>query len=207
MTPKKFAQQLLAIGAVKFSPREPFKYASGLRGPIYCDNRKILGHPQLRTQVAHTLVARIEDSEIKYDQVCGLATAGIPHGALAAHILQKPFCYVRSSAKDHGKGNQLEGDYGAGQSMLLVEDLVNQGSSLKKAYEALLTLNLKVPAVFALVDYQMHSSIQFLEQNGLALHALTNFTVLVEEALQNSFLQKSDEQLLKEWHNKPEVWS
>jgi orotate phosphoribosyltransferase len=207
MTPQQFARELLAIGAVKFSPRDPFKYASGLRGPIYCDNRKILGHPKLREQAAQGLVKLVRQSAVEFDQICGLATAGIPHGALVAHLLGSPFCYIRSSAKEHGKGNLLEGDCSAGQRVVLVEDLVNQASSMRKAFEALVSLSIRVTGAFALVDYQMASSKKFFEQNSLVLNSMTNFSVLVEEALQNRFLEKSDEHLLKEWHNNPEAWS
>lgn len=201
------ARGLIEIGCVKFSPQKPFSYASGLKGPIYCDNRLILGHVAFRDKVVDAFVELLKNNLFQFDLIGGIATAGIPHAAFIADRLKIPMIYVRPKAKEHGRKNQVEGDYHPNQSVILVEDLVNQGSSLVDTMGGVLSSGLKSSHCLCIVDYQMVSARQRLEELSLSLHSLTDFEHLVEAALELEFIDLDGKKLLMDWHADPKEWS
>lgn len=204
---KKIAKLLIELGCVELSPSKPFSYASGLKGPIYCDNRKVLSHPKARNEVMEAFTQRLSDSGWDYDCVAGLATAGIPHAALIAHHLECPMSYVRSKPKGHGKRNQVEGDVQPGQSMVLVEDLVNQGASLNEALLGVEDADLRVSGCLAIVHYQMPAAESVIERWNLNFEYLTNFESLCLAALEMGRVQQNELDLLRSWQSDPVAWS
>ncbi len=207
MTKKEIALLLLKKNCLKLSPRRPFTYASGLKGPMYCDNRKILAFVKERSQVIDSLVEKINETGLEFDHICGLATAGIPHGALVAERLKKPFIYVRAKAKSHGRQNQVEGFYQKGERTLLIEDLVNQGKSLEEAVIGVRSVELHPIACFAIVDYQMKKSKERLEKLDLPLFALTDFENIINTALELKLISENEKNDLIIWQNCPEDWA
>jgi len=201
------ARGLIEMGCVKFSPQKPFSYASGLKGPIYCDNRLILGQVLFRDQVIEAFLELLKNHSFQFDLIGGIATAGIPHAAFIADRLKTPMIYVRPKAKEHGKKNQVEGDYRPNQSVILVEDLVNQGSSLVDAMGGILASGLKASHCLCIVDYQMAAAKKHLAELSLSLHSLTDFEHLVEAALELEFIDPDGKKLLMEWHADPKEWS
>lgn len=203
----KIANILLEIGCVKFNPSRPFTYASGLKGPIYCDNRLLLSYPKQRELVVSAFLELIKDKGIKFDSLAGIATAGIPHAAFLAQSLSLPMQYIRSKAKEHGRRNQVEGDFKPGQKALLVEDLINQGSSLREAVLGARESGLVVTDCLCIVDYQMETSKLVANELGLELHTLTNFESLMQAALINGDLKQDQIDLLRSWQRDPKNWS
>lgn len=201
------ARGLIQKGCVKLSPMQPFTYASGLKGPIYCDNRLILGHVDFRDQVVRGFIELIKTKSLEFDLIGGIATAGIPHAAFIADRLNLPMVYIRPKAKEHGKKNQIEGDYQANQSILLVEDLVNQGSSLAEAMGGVLGAGLKSSQCLSIVDYQMAEAKKRLNELSLTLYSLTDFEHLVEAASELKLIDSEGRKLLIEWHSDPKGWS
>ena len=201
------ARGLIQKGCVKLSPQNPFTYASGLKGPIYCDNRLILGHVDFRDQVVKGFINLIKTKSLEFDLLGGIATAGIPHAAFIADRLNLPMVYIRPKAKEHGKKNQIEGDYQPNQSILLVEDLVNQGSSLSDAMSGVIAAGLKSSQCLSIVDYQMEESKKRLKELSLTLYSLTDFEHLVEAAFELKLIDADGRKLLIEWHTDPKGWS
>lgn len=200
------AQILLDLQCLQISVGKPFSYASGLKGPIYCDNRKILSHVSEREKIIDYFVELIKSSQVEFDAVAGLATAGIPHAALIAHQLKKPMIYVRSKAKEHGKGNQVEGQYSKGDRIILIEDLVNQGASLEAALVGINECGLKAKACYCIVDYEMKKSKERLKNANLPLFSLTNFSSISKLALDKEIISSKDYQDLFNWQKAPEDW-
>ena len=201
------ARNLLNLGAVKFSPQNPFTYASGLKGPIYCDNRTILSHVEFRDQVVVAFIDVIKQNKLSFDHLGGIATAGIPHAAIIADRLNSPMIYVRPKAKGHGKRNQVEGDFSKGQNVLLVEDLVNQGASLLEAVEGVRAEGLLCQFCLCIVDYQMQIASQRLSEHSIQLFSLTDFTSLSLAALELRLIDQEAFELLKSWQINPTLWS
>lgn len=201
------AKNLINLGAVKFAPHTPFSYASGLKGPIYCDNRIILSHVEFRDQVIKSYIELIKQNNLNFDLLCGIATAGIPHAAFVADRLNWPMIYVRPKAKDHGRKNQVEGDYRSGQKVLLFEDLINQGASLEEAMAGLLASGLKCDACLCVVDYEMQVAHSRLKDLSIQLFSLTDFTSLIKAAFELNLINQEGLNLLKEWHADPKAWS
>lgn len=200
-----FAQILFEIDAVKLSPTEPFTYASGLKGPIYCDNRTLLSKISERKKIIEGLV--ILSKQKNYDCLAGLATAGIPHASMMALLLEKPLCYIRSKPKDHGKGNQVEGSPAPGSRLLLIEDLVNQASSLSDAVNGARKAGFIVEDCLSIVDYETVTSRQVLQELGVKLTALVTFSDLIATAHEMKTISSADILALKEWHRDPKAWS
>lgn len=201
------ARSLIDKGCVKFSPENPFTYASGLRGPIYCDNRLILSHVDFREKIIQSLLEIIKDFSLKFDLIGGIATAGIPHAAFIADRLKMPMIYIRPKSKGHGKMNQVEGDYKTNQSVILIEDLINQGTSLADALKGIREVNLTSSLCLAIVDYQMVEAQKRLEELKLKLYSLTDFDHLIEAALLLKLIDSKGRKLLKDWHVNPKEWS
>jgi len=203
----KFAKILLKIGAVEVRPTKPFTYASGLKGPIYCDNRKILAFPNERRQIRDGLKELVKENGWKFDQIAGLATAGIPHAAFLAESLEKPMVYIRSKAKGHGRGNQIEGLYRSGEKLLLVEDLINQGSSLDLAMKGVLNAELSATACVSIVSYGMENAQAMAKKWDLDCKSLTDFDSLCFAAESMGRIGQEEVKLLQQWRKDPKKWS
>jgi orotate phosphoribosyltransferase len=201
------AKNLIKLGAVKFSPSNPFTYASGLKGPIYCDNRLILSHVEFRDQVIEGFSWLIKENGLEYDLLGGIATAGIPYAAFLADRLKRPMVYVRPKAKDHGRKNQVEGDYRPGQKVILFEDLVNAGSSLEDSMKGLSASELKCDSCLCVVDYEMEIAKTRLSDLSIQLFSLTDFTSLTKAAFELNLVTEEGLNLLKRWHTDPKKWS
>lgn len=201
------ARNLIRLGAVKFSPQNPFTYASGLKGPIYCDNRIILSHVEFRDQVISSFMEVIEQNNLSFDHLGGIATAGIPHAAFLADRMKRPMVYVRPKAKEHGRKNQVEGDFKSGEKVLLFEDLVNQGASLEESMAGIHGAELKCDACLCVVDYEMKGAKERLRNLSIQLFSLTDFTSLISQAFELNLIDQDGLSLLKEWHADPKAWS
>lgn len=199
------ARNLLEIKAVKLSPQQPFTWASGMLSPIYCDNRVALSHPGVRTFLKKCLAEK-SGTFGDFDVVAGVATAGIPHGALLADVLEKPFVYVRSSAKDHGRRNQIEGELKAGQRVLVVEDLISTGGSCLLAVDALREAGAEVVGVLAIFQYGFAKADVAFAERKVGFATLTNYDALVDEAARTGYISESDLNTLKKWRENPDVW-
>lgn len=199
------ARRLLEIKAVKLSPRDPFTWASGILSPIYCDNRVALSHPAVRTFLVHCLVAQSAVFE-PFDVVAGVATAGIPHGVLLADKLDKPFVYVRSSAKDHGRRNLIEGELQAGQRVLVIEDLISTGGSCLTAVEALRDAGALVCGVLAIFQYGFPKARAAFANHHVEFQTLTQYDTLLQEAIASGYIQLEDLTILQQWRENPEGW-
>ncbi len=202
----RFANLLLSLECVQVDPENPYTYASGLKGPIYTDNRQILSHVPERLEVAQGLVDLVRENELKFDSIAGLATAGIPHGMLVAHILGAPYVYVRSKSKEHGKGNQIEGKFKEGDRIVLVEDLVNQGSSLDKAIVAVKEAGLIPTACICIVDYEMPAAQEVSKKHNIPVLSLTNFSNISHAAKSEHGLSSEAQALLENWQKDPANW-
>ncbi len=199
------ARNLLEIKAVKLSPQKPFTWASGMLSPIYCDNRVALSHPAVRSFIKQCLAEKSQAFG-SFDVVAGVATAGIPHGALLADVLEKPFVYVRSSAKDHGRRNQIEGELKSGQRVLVVEDLISTGGSCLLAVDALRDAGAEVVGVLAIFQYGFAKADIAFAEKGIDFQTLTNYNALIEEAAQMGYVSESDLNTLKQWRENPDTW-
>lgn len=204
--PNILAKHLLEIKAIKLSPTEPFTWASGLKSPIYCDNRMSLSHPEVRTFIKKEL-SELSKSFGKFDGIAGVATAGIPHGALLADALNMPFIYIRAKAKDHGKQNLIEGDITVAKRYLVVEDLISTGMSSLQAVEALVEAGGEIAGVIALFSYGLQKAKDSFEAAGYKLATLSNYEALLEEAVQNDYISTEERKLLENWNKSPQEWS
>lgn len=202
----KIAEFLLQIKAVKLQPNDPFTWSSGWKSPIYCDNRKTLSYPNVRTYIRQSFSQLILNEYGKPDLIAGVATGGIAHGVLVAQELGVPFIYVRSSAKKHGLGNQIEGDYQKGHNVIVIEDLISTGGSSLEAVEALREGGLNVKAVAAIFSYGFDESKKRFEEAKCPLKVLSSYDVLIERALENGAISNDDLTSLKEWRVLPEKW-
>ena len=200
-TAAEVAKKLLQIKAIKLSPQSPFTWASGILSPIYCDNRVILSYPEVRNFIKKAFV-NCTTRFPNFDKIAGVATAGIAHGALLADALDLPFLYVRSKAKAHGRQNQIEGALSEGERVLVIEDLISTGGSSLKAIKALETAGAKVVGIAAIFTYGFDKSKNAFMQAGFQLETLSNYDILINEALKTNFIQDSDVQLLKNWRKK-----
>lgn len=204
---ESLARDLLRIGAVTLSPDDPFTWASGLRSPIYCDNRMTLGHPSVRRRIADGFAAVLDGEGIRPDVVAGTATAGIPHAAWLADRLDAPMVYVRSAAKQHGKARRIEGPLAPDSTVVLVEDLVSTGMSSISAVGALRDAGARVTAVVAIFSYGLQKAEAAFETAGLDLHVLTTFADLLVSAERTGSVDAAQARSLRSWHADPQAWS
>jgi orotate phosphoribosyltransferase len=203
---QKIAKDLLEIQAVFLSPNEPFTWASGLKSPIYCDNRITMSYPKVRKEIAKGLAEKIKQAFPEVEVIAGTATAGIPHAAWVAEILDLPMVYIRSKAKAHGKGNQIEGRIFEGQKMVVIEDLISTGGSVLEAAEAAKREGANVLGVAAIFTYELPAGKENFEKAGLPLFTLTNYSELIEAALEEKYIDEAELTLLKEWKKDPKNW-
>ncbi len=203
---REVAEYLLEIKAVVLSPDQPFTWASGLKSPIYCDNRKTLSYPRVRTFIK-TAFAEIISEEFKgVEVIAGVATAGIPHGALVADVLNLPFVYVRDKPKGHGLENQIEGKLEQGQKVVVIEDLISTGGSSLKAVEALRAAGGDVMGLGAIFTYGFDKSVKAFEEAKCKFFTLSNYESLLDKAVDNDYVKAADKDELIKWYKDPEAW-
>ena len=203
---KKLAKALMDIKAVLLRPQEPFTWASGWHSPIYCDNRRILSHPELRAQVAQWLADKAMELDPEAEVVAGVATGAIAHGVLAADRMQKPFVYVRPKPKDHGTGSQIEGELAPGKRVVVIEDLISTGMSSLAAVKALRDAGAQVLGMVAIFTYGFDLAAQRFEEDKVRLDTLSNYSALVDVASETGYISSAAKSLLHEWRENPSEW-
>jgi orotate phosphoribosyltransferase len=203
---KKTAEFLLQIKAVKLDKNSPFTWASGWKSPIYCDNRKTLSFPKIRTYIRQEFTKLIKEEIGEVDVIAGVATGAIANGALVAEEMGKPFVYVRTEEKGHGLKNKIEGVVEAGQSVIVIEDLISTGGSSLKAVEALREAGCNVKALVAIFTYGFPVAEEAFAKSKTRYFTLTNYNALVEQALESGYITENDVESLKEWRLNPAEW-
>ena len=201
------AKELLQINAIKLNAQNPFTWASGLKSPIYCDNRIILSYPTARTKVIQLMVDAIKSSGVNPDVISGVASSGIAFGALVAEAMDLPFIYVRSSVKKHGRQQKIEGHYQAGQSTVVIEDLISTGSSCLEAVHSLRDEKIKVLSVHAIFTYRFDLSDKNFTEANCSYHCLSDYPNLLEEVLESGSMKTEEIEQLKNWNQDPVQWS
>ncbi len=202
----KVAEFLLQIKAIKLQPNNPFTWASGWKSPIYCDNRVTLSHPSIRTYIRQKLTQLVQEEYGSVDLIVGVATAGIPQGALVAQELGLPFAYVRAKAKEHGTGSLIEGEIVEGQRAVLVEDLISTGKSSLAAVAALRDAGLSVAGLVSIFTYGFDVADENFAAAKCRYSSLSNYNALIDYASEHSFIASSDIELLKKWRENPAEW-
>lgn len=202
----KIADYLLQIKAVKLNPSNPFIWSSGIKSPIYCDNRKTLSFPSIRTAIRQTFSEQIKKQFETVDVIAGVATGGIAIGALVAEEMGLPFIYVRSSAKGHGLGNMIEGEFHSGQRVVVIEDLISTGGSSLKAIEALREAKCNVLGLAAIFSYGFQMADDSFKQAKCPYFTLSNYDILLEKAVKENYISDKDVESLSNWKTNPENW-
>ncbi|ANU19702.1 orotate phosphoribosyltransferase [Planococcus plakortidis] len=199
---KQIAQQLLSIDAVELRPNDPFTWASGVKSPIYCDNRLTMSYPKVRKAIADGLAETIRREYPDAQVIAGTATAGIPHAAWVAERLDLPMVYVRSKPKGHGQSNLIEGKIEPGQKAVVIEDLISKGGSVLQAAQALQEAGFEVAGIAAIFTYGLPQAEQAIHEAGFTFHTLTDFPALVEQAKESGSIAAEDLPMLSDWHEK-----
>lgn len=205
-TASQIARLLLQAEAVQLRATDPFTWASGMRSPIYCDNRVLLSYPDIRAEIVSAFLAR-SDAFGSFDGVAGVATAGIPHGALLADRLELPFVYIRSKAKEHGRQNQIEGRVERGKSYLVVEDLISTGGSALKAIDALRRAGGEVAGAMAIFSYEFPAAQRAFDNAEVRLETLSGYSALLEEAVKRGYVTEKEVETLRGWREDARGWS
>lgn len=205
-TPKYFAEKLLQISALKINPQNPYTWASGWKSPVYCDNRKVLSHTFVRDFVKSELANMVLEHFPGAEVIAGVATAGIAHGVMAADLLKLPFIYVRSKPKEHGMGNQVEGELQAGQKVVVVEDLISTGKSSLEVVEVLRAAGAEVIGMCGLFTYGFPQADAAFEKAGVPLHTISNYNALMEVANEQQLIDESQVASLAQWRVAPDQW-
>ncbi|MCD6091055.1 MAG: orotate phosphoribosyltransferase [Bacteroidales bacterium] len=200
------AKLLLKVKAIKLQPNAPYTWASGWKSPIYCDNRLTLSYPQIRTYIRQEFVKLIQQEFGDIDLIVGVATGGIAQGALVAQEMGLPFAYVRSTAKEHGMTNLVEGIVESGQRVVVIEDLISTGGSSLKAVEALRALDCDVKGLVAIFSYDFDVANENFKAAKCNMFTLSNYSALTEQAFADEFIQEKDFELLKKWRKDPAKW-
>ncbi len=203
---KAVAEKLLQVQAVKLSPENPFTWASGWKSPIYCDNRKVLSFPFVRDFIKSELCNIIFEKYPDADVLAGVATAGIAWGAMVADQLKLPYMYVRPKPKDHGLGNQIEGHYEAGQKVVVIEDLISTGKSSLQVVEVLRNAGLEVIAMVSIFNYGFTIAEEAFAAANVSFTSLSNYSTLINIAVEKNLVTANTEQLLLEWRKSPSTW-
>jgi orotate phosphoribosyltransferase len=202
----KIAEYLLEIKAIKLQPNEPFTWASGIKSPIYSDNRLSLSHPAIRTFIKDSLAAAIKANYPGVEAIIGVATAGIAPGALVADALNLPFGYVRSEPKKHGMGKQVEGDIKPTQKIVVIEDLVSTGKSSLQAIDALRDFGSDILGLASIFTYGLESAQTNFKNANCPMFSLCNYDVLIEAAIAKGYVSEADKAVLSAWKSSPETW-
>lgn len=205
-TQKHFAGKLMQIKALQINLQQPYTWASGWKSPVYCDNRKVLSFPYIRdfvkSELANMVLEHFPDAEV----IAGVATAGIPHGTMAADLLKLPLIYVRSKPKEHGMGNQVEGVLEPGQKVVVIEDLVSTGKSSLQAVDAIRDAGGDVIGMCALFTYGFDTAAEAMAKANVPLHTISNYTALMEVAEEQNLITAEQKQSLEEWRKDPAAW-
>lgn len=201
------AEKLLQTGAVRLRPTEPYTWASGWKSPIYCDNRKLLSYPYVRDFVKSELCNLIYQDYADAELIAGVATAGIAWGVMVADQLKLPFVYVRPKPKEHGLGNQIEGDYKQGQKTVVVEDLISTGKSSLQVVDVLKDAGLSILGMAALFSYQFAVAENNFSQANVKYQCLTDYSSLINLALRKGIVKNEEENMLMQWRNNPSEWN
>lgn len=203
---KAVAEKLLQSGAVKLSPENPFTWASGWKSPIYCDNRKVLSFPFIRdfvkSEMCNVIFEKFPDAAV----LAGVATAGIPWGAMAADQLKLPYIYVRPKPKEHGLGNQIEGSFEPGQQVVVIEDLISTGKSSLQVVDVLRNAGVEVMGMVSIFNYGFDIAVSNFEKAGVPYQSLTNYNALIQLALEKGIVAPEMEELLLQWRSNPAQW-
>ena len=203
---KRIAEFLLQIKAIKLQPSNPFTWASGWKSPIYCDNRKTLSFPEVRSYIRDSFAAMIKELYPEAELIAGVATGAIPHGTLVADKMGLPFIYVRSEAKEHGLGNQIEGFYTKGQKVVVVEDLISTGGSSLNAVKALREAGCEVLGMVAIFTYEFKKASDSFEAAGCRFNTIGSYSSLIGTALDAGYITDADVETLKLWRTDPASW-
>ena len=203
---KFFAEKLLKIKAIKLQPDNPFTWASGWKSPFYCDNRKTLSYPDLRSFVKTELSRVIMENFEDVDAIAGVATGAIPQGALVADVLNKPFVYVRSKPKDHGLENLIEGELKPGMKVVVVEDLISTGGSSLKAVDAIRNNGCEVIGMVAAYTYGFDAAKEAFKKANVQLITLTNYEAVLDVALKTGYITENQVSVLNTWRKDPSQW-
>ena len=203
---KAVAKSLMDIKAVMLRPDQPFVWASGWHSPIYCDNRKILSFPEIREKICAWMADIIRKQYPDVQVIAGVATGAIAHGYLVAHMLGKPFCYVRPKPKDHGTGSQIEGILEIGAKVVIVEDLISTGMSSLAAKNALVNAGADVLGMVAVFSYGFNQARKAFEDANVELTTLSNYDALIDVASETGYIRSEDIDVLKEWRFSPATW-
>lgn len=203
---KIIAEKLLQVKAVALKPQGFFTWASGWKSPIYCDNRKVLSHPYVRDFIKSELCNVLFEQFETAQGLAGVATAGIPWGAMAADQLKLPFIYVRPKPKEHGLGNQIEGDVQTGQKMVVIEDLISTGKSSLQAVDALLEKGVDVVGLVSIFNYGFPIAQQEFEKRSIKYYSLTNYTELLSLSLEKGIITEAERSVLEQWRKNPAEW-
>jgi orotate phosphoribosyltransferase len=206
-TPKQFATKLLQIKALQINLEKPYTWASGWHSPVYCDNRKVLSFPYVRDFVKSELANMILDKFPDAEVIAGVATAGIPHGVMAADLLKLPFIYVRAKPKEHGMGNQIEGVLEKGQKVVVVEDLVSTGKSSLQVVDVLRGQGAEVLGMCALFTYGFPTADEAFAKAGLPLYTISNYTALMEVGEEQNLIAPEQKATLEQWRVDPGNWN
>lgn len=206
-TPILIADYLLQIKAIKLQPSNPFTWASGWKSPIYCDNRKTLSFPEVRMAIRDAFVTRINNVYPDAELIAGVATGAIAHGVLVADAMDLPFIYVRSGAKEHGLGNQIEGFFMQGQKVVVIEDMISTGGSSLRAVNALREAGCNVLGMMAIFTYGFNKAEDNFKANECSLFTLSDYNVLIERAKDKGYITDNEIYTLKEWRQDPSAWA
>ena len=202
----KIAEYLLQIKAIKLQPAKPFTWASGWKSPIYCDNRIALSYPKIRTYIRQELVKAIEEKYGKPDAIVAVATGAIAQGALVAEALGLPFAYVRPAPKEHGMGNQIEGELKSGQSVVVIEDLISTGKSSLQVVEVLHKMDFEVKGMISIFNYGFKTSVDAFKKAKCPLISLCSYDALLQQAVETNLITDKDLETLQVWRENPEAW-
>ncbi len=204
---KAVAEKLLQINAIKLSPQEPFTWASGWKSPIYCDNRKVLSYPYIRDFIKSEMCSVIFEKFPQAELLAGVATAGIAWGAMAADQLKFPYIYVRPKPKEHGLGNQIEGNLERGQKVLVIEDLISTGKSSLQVCEVLNAAGAEVIGMVSIFNYGFEIAVQAFKAANISYVSLTNYETLIGLALDKGIVAENEENTLLKWREDPANWT
>lgn len=205
-TAQKTAELLLQINAIKLNPKNPFTWASGWKSPIYCDNRITLSFPEIRKFLKNEFAANIVDKFGKPDYIAGVATGAIGIGLLVAEALELPFIYVRPEAKKHGRQNQIEGQFEAGKSVVVVEDLISTGKSSLQAVDALRAADANILGMAAIFTYGFDVAAENFKNADIQLVTLSNYPTLLKAAVEKNYISQEEVTTLSDWSKDPSVW-
>lgn len=203
---RTIAQHLLNIQAVALRPNEPFTWTSGIKSPIYCDNRLTMSYPEIRNAIAEGFASLVKQYAPDAEVIAGTATAGIPHAAWVADKLGLPMAYIRDKAKGHGKQNQIEGIIRPGQKVVVIEDLISTGGSSLKAALAVKEAGAEPLAVLAIFSYQLEKATSAFAEAGIPLQTLSNYSALIQTALEQGVIEPTDMDVLQAWRHDPTTW-